>query len=227
VALGQASIEAYFHGNALPRRRSLKWLFLEWSERTLSAILLLLLSPMLLAVASAIYLLSRRTPLIAHRRVGQYGRPFWVLKFRTMWNRGTEAAQTRLGFVERIEAQFVPELKQERDRRITSPFAAFCRKSSIDELPQLWHVLRGEMALVGPRPLMAGELAAYYKSASAEVLQMRPGITGLWQIRGRSRLTYRQRKRLDLFMVRNWSLSLHAAILKATIPRVILGRDAW
>ena len=121
----------------------------------------------------------------------------------------------------------VPETKVGGDVRVTSAFARFCRKYSIDELPQLWHVVTGEMSLVGPRPVTAAEWERYYGDRSCEVLQLKPGLTGLWQTRGRNRLTYRQRRRLDLFLARHYCLLLYLRILGATVPRVIAGRDAY
>ena len=103
----------------------------------------------------------------------------------------------------------------------------FLRKYSIDELPQLWHVAQGKMSLVGPRPMTAQELSDHYVQAAAEVLRFRPGLTGLWQIRGRSRLNYKRRQRLDLHFVRHWSVRLYLRILVATVPRVLTGKDAW
>ena len=229
MGLGQASIETHYRRAEVKRRRqSVRWCFVEALERTSAVVLLLLFLPGLLTVAALITLLSRRTPFIAHLRVGQEGKAFWVLKFRTMW--GDSPAQDTLPsrvMVEHVMTQALPTKKRKHDPRVANGFAAFCRKYSIDELPQLWHVIRGEMALVGPRPLTPEELATYYHSAATEILQMRPGLTGLWQVRGRSRLSYRQRLRFDLFMVRNWSIRLHAGILLATIPRVLLGKDAW
>jgi lipopolysaccharide/colanic/teichoic acid biosynthesis glycosyltransferase len=129
--------------------------------------------------------------------------------------------------VERLFAAAAPEVKTARDPRVTSTFAAFCRKFSIDEFPQLYHVLRGEMSFVGPRPLTRDELSQHYGHAAREVLRLKPGLTGLWQVRGRSRLNYRQRRRLDLFLVRKWSFRLYVLLLLTTIPRVLMGTDAW
>ena len=95
------------------------------------------------------------------------------------------------------------------------------------ELPQLLHVVSGTMALVGPRPLTRREFELHYGKDSAEILTARPGLTGLWQVMGRSRLTYRQRRRLDLFLVRHPSVSLRARILLRTIPQVFEGKNAW
>jgi lipopolysaccharide/colanic/teichoic acid biosynthesis glycosyltransferase len=168
--------------------------------------------------------LSGRSPLVAHRRVGQYGVVLWTLKFRTMWTRRISGP---LVLVERIAETPGQEIKPAHDPRVVSAFARFCRRFSIDELPQLWHVLRGEMALVGPRPLTLEELRLNYAQDAPEVLAVKPGITGLWQVMGRSRLSYVQRRRLDLFLVRKRSIGLYAAILLRTLPEVVAGRNSW
>jgi lipopolysaccharide/colanic/teichoic acid biosynthesis glycosyltransferase len=184
------------------------------AERLVAALLLIVLSPVMLVLGVAIATLSRRTPLILHARVGLGGAAFRMLKLRTMW-----------GGAGNLE--YVPEIKIARDPRVTSRIAAFCRRYSLDELPQLLHVLSGRMSLVGPRPLTPSELKRYYGSAAAEVVSVRPGMTGLWQVVGRSRLTYAQRKRLDLFFVRRASPGLYFRILLRTIPRVLAGKDSW
>lgn len=188
------------------------------------------LSPFLAAVAVTIFLLSGRAPLVAHRRLGRGGRSFWMLKFRTMWSADRERSRTSrgvAGFIEQLSGETVPEIKTACDLRVTSRFAAFCRRHSIDELPQLWHVARGEMSLVGPRPMTPSEWAKHYGESAAEVLRLKPGLSGLWQTRGRNRLTYRQRRRLDIFLARHYCLLLYLRILGQTVPRVFAGRDAW
>jgi len=194
------------------------------SERLAALVALLLLAPILLLLAVTIFIFSRRTPLVAHRRIGRYGQPFWMLKFRSMWDRrGT----IHYALIERLPEEKVPDVKAGPDPRVTSRFAAFCRTHSLDELPQLWHVALGEMSLVGPRPVTVAEWNKHYGESAAEVLALRPGLTGLWQTRGRNRLTYRQRRRLDLFLARHYCLLLYMRILGQTVPRVIAGRDAW
>ena len=185
------------------------------------------LSPFLAAVAVTIFVLSGRAPLVAHRRLGRDGRPFWMLKFRTMWSADRDRARGLAGLVEQLRGEVVPEVKTSGDPRVTSLFAAFCRRHSIDELPQLWHVARGEMSLVGPRPMTSSEWTKYYGESAAEVLRLKPGLSGLWQTRGRNRLTYRQRRRLDIFLARHYCLLLYLRILGQTVPRVFAGRDAW
>jgi exopolysaccharide production protein ExoY len=209
-------------------KQPLLWLGIEALERFSAGGLLGILLPVLALIGLITLLLSRRSPLVAHRRVGKAGRPIWVLKLRTMWDR-TSGESGPLTLVERLtpESAQVTDLKNPNDPRVTSRFAVTCRKYSIDELPQLWHVVRGEMAFVGPRPLTTGEIQTYYRSAAGQLLSVKPGLSGLWQIKGRSRLSYPQRRRLDLFMVRKWSLRLYIRILLATVPTVLAGKDAW
>ena len=198
-----------------------------WSGRVWNLlgalILLILLAPLMLATAVAIVALSGRSPLVAHRRAGQFGAPFWTLKFRSMWSGWTACP----GLIEHIVDDIGPEHKSSDDPRVASRFARFCRRFSIDELPQLVNVLRGEMALVGPRPLTESELRKHYGFDAEETLRVKPGVTGLWQVTGRSRLTYPERRAMDLYLVRNRSWKLHAAILLRTIPAVLSGKDGW
>jgi lipopolysaccharide/colanic/teichoic acid biosynthesis glycosyltransferase len=195
-------------------------------ERAAALAALVVLSPALAAVAVTIVALSGRSPLVAHLRAGRFGIPFWTLKFRTMWTERAPGAP-RAWPVEYVVDEWVGGLKPSSDPRVTSAFARFCRRYSIDELPQLWNVAQGEMSLVGPRPLIEHELRAYYGADAAEVLRARPGVTGLWQVRGRSRLSYEQRRRLDLELVRNRSLRLYLSILRRTLPVVLGGKDGW
>ncbi len=195
-------------------------------ERVASIVLLAALSPVLLGCAAAIAALSRRTPWIAHRRVGWRGETLWMLKLRTMWDDDAPAVRTSR-WVEYIEDERGPQHKQAVDPRVTNWFARFCRRHSIDELPQLWHVIRGEMALVGPRPVTAAEIRRHYGADAGEVLQVKPGIVGLWQTSGRNRLSYAERRELDLRFVRGRSLRLYVRILLRTIPEVWSGANSW
>lgn len=202
------------------------WKVIGILERLAACILLILMLPVLVFAAVTIMILSRRSPLIAHRRIGRAGRDISVLKLRTMWPLQPEGCRFA-PFVESISGEPADDVKSRRDPRVTSRFAAFCRKHSIDEYPQLWHVVKGEMTLVGPRPLTVGEIEKYYGERAVEFLSVKPGLTGLWQVRGRSRLKHAQRTRLDLFMIRRWSFPLYIAILAATVPSVVTGKDAW
>jgi exopolysaccharide production protein ExoY len=214
---------------SLPRQAAPEpafWRLILALERGASFLLLVLLSPLLALFAAIIAVLSRRSPLVAHLRTGQFGAPLWTLKFRTMWQRQAPVpAGGRL--IEYIADESGIEYKGPGDPRVTSGFARFCRRYSIDELPQLINVVRGEMSLVAPRPLTEGELKEHYKFDTAVVLLVKPGITGLWQVSGRSRLTYQQRREMDLFLIRNRSLKLYLIILLRTIAVVLSGKDGW
>ena len=200
-------------------------LALETVDRLLGIVAFAACLPIIAASGIAVSILSRRSPFIAIERVGRGGAVIWMFKLRTMWSSNSRSAGPAV--VEYIREAWVPEQKVDEDPRVSSGFARFCRKFSIDELPQLWHVATGEMALVGPRPLTAAEISRHYQPGAREMLSVRPGLTGLWQVRGRNTLTYRQRRRLDLHLVRHFSWRMYAFILARTIYCVISGRNAW
>jgi exopolysaccharide production protein ExoY len=161
---------------------------------------------------------------VAHRRIGYCGRPLWMLKFRSMWPGARSFGTPRL--VERLQPDLVPVDKSQPDPRVSHWLGRFLRRSSFDELPQLLHVVRGEMAFVGPRPITEDELERHYSGAATQVLSRRPGMTGLWQVMGRSKLTYRQRRRLDLFWVRHQGPGLALWVMARTIPAVLTRENA-
>jgi lipopolysaccharide/colanic/teichoic acid biosynthesis glycosyltransferase len=205
-------------------------------ERIAAAVLLALALPLLAVAALILWMTSGRAPVIAHRRVGRQGTTLWMLKLRTMWGRpGPQLVQARAGLpsglfervIERIEDDDGPALKNPRDPRVRSRFARFCRRHSIDELPQLWHVITGEMSLVGPRPMTERELRRHYGADAGEILQVKPGLAGLWQISGRNRLTYAERRRLDLKLVRELTVPMYFRILLRTVPEVLGGENSW
>lgn len=201
------------------------WLGIGVAERCFAAILLLFCFPIFGVAAIAILVLSKQSPLVAHRRVGLGGRDLWVYKLRTMWQ--PNGKRTELQFLEYLPITPVPVIKKRPDARVTSRLAKFCRKYSIDEIPQLWQVVKGDMALVGPRPITRLELLEYYGDFAATVIQMRPGLVGLWQVRGRNRLSYKQRRKFDEFLIRRWSFPLYAHIVVASIRCVLAGDDAY
>jgi lipopolysaccharide/colanic/teichoic acid biosynthesis glycosyltransferase len=184
---------------------------------------------LLLIVPAAITtrVLSRRSPFIAHLRIGKNGEALWVWKLRTMWPRQGSVSPQETGWVQRIDRDPPPITKLRSDSRITSRFAQFCRKYSIDELPQLFHVITGQMSLVGPRPLTRGELIHHYGDRANRILTLKPGLTGYWQTSGRSRLSYAERVALDLQLVRDLSTRVYLQLLFRTIPELIRGENAW
>jgi lipopolysaccharide/colanic/teichoic acid biosynthesis glycosyltransferase len=187
--------------------------------------LLLLLLPAMLAIA----LIVRRDGgpiLFRHARVGLGGRQFPCLKFRSMVVDAEKRMAELLAADPAAAEEWATRRKLPRDPRITR-IGGFLRRTSLDELPQLLNVLRGEMSLVGPRPVVREELDLHYSpAAAAAYCEVRPGITGLWQISGRSDTTYAERVTLDTRYVRTWSVLLDLRILLKTIPAVLERRGA-
>jgi exopolysaccharide biosynthesis polyprenyl glycosylphosphotransferase len=190
-------------------------------DLVVSILALLALSPVLAAIALAIKLTTPGPVLFRQQRVGLRRQPFIVLKFRTMVT-GAELMLSDLA--SRNEADG-PLFKVREDPRVTR-IGRWLRRYSLDELPQLWNVLRGEMSLVGPRPPLPCEVEAY-EEWQLDRLEVRPGITGLWQVSGRSNLSFDEYVRLDLFYVENWSLSYDLFILAKTIPMLLSAQGAY
>jgi exopolysaccharide biosynthesis polyprenyl glycosylphosphotransferase len=182
---------------------------------------LLLLAPLLVAVALAVKLTSPGPVVFRQERIGLRSRPFTLLKFRTMLVGADQLLDT---LREHNEADG-PLFKLRHDPRVTR-VGRILRRYSIDELPQLVNVLKGEMSLVGPRPPLASEVARY-EEWQLDRLEVRPGITGLWQVSGRSELSFEDYVRLDLFYVENWSIAYDLFILSKTIPLLVSARGAY
>ncbi len=183
-----------------------------------SGLLLLLLSPLLMVIALAIKLGDFGPVFYRWNVIGQGGRPFHGYKFRTMV---VNADALKASLQDKNEMQG-PVFKIHNDPRIT-PVGRILRKFSLDELPQLWSVLKGDMSLVGPRPPLASEYA-HFTEHQKQKLAMKPGITCLWQISGRNNIRdFDEWVRLDLEYIRTWSLWLDIRILLGTIPAVIRG----
>jgi exopolysaccharide biosynthesis polyprenyl glycosylphosphotransferase len=198
----------------------------------LSGIALVLLSPVLAVIALLIKLDSRGPVLYRHDRIGRDRQPFRLLKFRTMQAEycrgngygGEEAEQefARLMDDPARRQEFESSYKLLKDPRVTR-IGTFLRRTSLDELPQLFNVLRGDLSLVGPRPIVAAEVGRYGSDAAA-VLSLRPGVTGYWQVSGRSDTSYAERIRLDTAYASNWSLQLDLSILLHTVRVLFLSR---
>jgi exopolysaccharide biosynthesis polyprenyl glycosylphosphotransferase len=183
---------------------------------------LLALSPVLLVVAAIIKLTSPGPAIFTQKRAGRHGRPFTMFKFRSMH---TNAEMQRAELVA-YNVMSGPVFKLEDDPRVT-PFGRWLRKTSIDELPQLLNVLFGDMSLVGPRPLPLYEVEQFTSLSHRRRLSMKPGLTCLWQVRGRNSVTdFDQWVRMDLEYIDNWSLALDFWILLRTVPVVLLGQGA-
>jgi exopolysaccharide biosynthesis polyprenyl glycosylphosphotransferase len=196
-------------------------------DRVVGVLFLWTTLPILLAIAVAIKVTSPGPVLFRQTRVGLNGREFRMLKFRTMIvdadARREELLGTRGGSIGTDGSGIL--FKMKRDPRIT-PVGAILRRFSLDELPQLWNVMKGEMSLVGPRPPLPEEVAGYAYDATRR-LRVRPGLTGLWQVSGRSDLSWEESLRLDLRYVDNWTLALDLSILVKTLRAVFKGAGAY
>ena len=192
---------------------------------SLAAIALLFFLPVMVLVALAIWCQDRGPVLFAHRRIGRDGRKFPCLKFRSMAIDAEERLQEVLAADPQARAEWERDHKLRSDPRVTR-LGIFLRKSSLDELPQLLNVIRGEMDLVGPRPIVDGEIPKYgprFKHYCA----VNPGITGLWQVSGRNDASYRSRVAMDCVYAKSKSVALDLRILAATVPAVLLRKGSY
>jgi exopolysaccharide production protein ExoY len=186
---------------------------------------IVLLAPLLIICFVATMITSPGPALFRHKRVGFNGKHFDCLKFRTMVTDAPERLQRLLKSDPLAASEWAANRKLKDDPRVTA-IGAILRKSSLDELPQLFNVLKGEMSIVGPRPVTDEELQRYTTSMGA-YLACRPGITGLWQVSGRSSTTYDKRVACDAFYARNWSMALDAKIVIVTIPSLLVSDCAY
>jgi exopolysaccharide biosynthesis polyprenyl glycosylphosphotransferase len=186
----------------------------------LAALLLVATAPLLLVVAALVRLTSPGPVLFRQRRCGQWGREFICYKFRTM----VDGAELTRHEFEALNEMDGPVFKIRNDPRVTR-VGRFLRRTSIDELPQLWNVLRGDMSIVGPRPPLPEEVARY-RPRDFQRLAVVPGLTCLWQIKGRSEIKFDEWVRLDLEYIRRRGFWFDLAIVLRTIPAVLSGRGA-
>jgi len=190
----------------------------------LASTLIVVLAPVMLAITLIIWL-NGRSPVFGHTRVGKSGQLFRCYKFRTMVPDADVRLANLLFTRPDLEQEWKEEFKLKSDPRVTS-IGAFLRKTSLDELPQLFNVLKGEMSLVGPRPVIVQELEKYGDKVK-HYLSVKPGITGLWQVGGRNNLSYEQRVALDVNYVENHSLLIDIIILFKTIFAVFAFKGAY
>jgi exopolysaccharide production protein ExoY len=184
-----------------------------------------LLAPLMLVLALLVRLQDGGPALYRQQRIGLGGRPIWCLKFRSMARDAERRLQQLLEDDDEARAEWAQRHKLKNDPRIT-PLGRFLRQSSLDELPQLFNILNGEMSLVGPRPIVADEVWRYAEDFPA-YCRGRPGLTGLWQISGRTDVSYRDRVSLDMRYAATQSFIGDLAIVVRTAPAVILRRGSY
>lgn len=189
----------------------------------ISAILLLL--PLLVLIFVAMKLTSPGPVLFAHRRVGKGGHAFPCYKFRSMVVNSAEVLERHLAESSDARAEWQRDQKLRNDPRVTA-IGRLLRRTSLDEVPQIFNVLRGEMSMVGPRPIVEGEMIRY-RQYIVDYMSVKPGITGLWQISGRNNTTYRRRVALDTAYARSRTVALDLAILARTVPAVLTGSGCY
>jgi exopolysaccharide biosynthesis polyprenyl glycosylphosphotransferase len=190
-------------------------------DRVVSVLTLIVLSPVFLVLAIMVRTGSRGPVFFRQVRVGQHGQEFTMYKFRTM----VDDADARRADVAHLDEADGVLFKIRADPRVTGA-GRFLRVHSLDELPQLWNVVRGQMSIVGPRPPLPSEVQHYGSDAQRRLL-VKPGMSGLWQVSGRSELSWEESIRLDLYYVENWSPALDAQILWRTVGAVVRGRGAY
>lgn len=195
-------------------------------DLTFSLLALVATLPLFLVIFVLIRITSKGPAVFAHTRIGRGGEPFRCLKFRTMHADAEKRLRELLERDETARQEWESARKLKNDPRVTV-VGQVLRKSSLDELPQFLNVLKGDLSVVGPRPVMEEELHRYYKDKAAKILSIRPGITGLWQISGRSNTSYRQRVKLDETYVENRSLLMDLSLVVKTVPAIITRKGAY
>jgi len=188
-----------------------------------SLIILVTLIPLFLIIALLIKLSSRGSIFFLQERIGKNNVPFNCIKFRTMYPEAKDILQNLLNKDAKIKKEFEETHKIKNDPRITT-IGKLLRKTSLDELPQFFNVLRNEMSIVGPRPIVKAEKKKYGKNL-IKVLSIKPGITGLWQVSGRNNLTYKKRVKLDINYVKNYNLLMDIRILIRTFGVILFPLD--
>ena len=214
--------------NKYPREGNIKF---PWWKRPFdigfSILAILITIPVMIPIAVAIKLTDGGSVFYGHTRIGYKGKKFKVLKFRSMY---MDADKRLKGILERdpkAREEWERTFKLKNDPRVT-PIGTILRKTSLDELPQFFNVLKGDMNVVGPRPIVREELERYYKDKAKIYTSVKPGITGYWQVEGRSDVdNYKERVNIDVWYVKNQSFLLDARIILKTVKAMLMGKGAY
>lgn len=191
-----------------------------------SVLIFLSFFPVFLLIILAVKLSSRGPIFYSHERLGRGGIPFSCYKFRTMYSDSKERLDELLNSSPELRKEWEETFKLKNDPRIT-PIGKFLRKSSLDELPQFWNVLKGDLSVVGPRPVVLQEMQKHFGEKAIVILSIRPGLTGIWQVSGRNDTAYTQRIQLDEMYVDTQSLLLDLKLIAKTIPAMLSSRGAY
>ncbi len=194
-------------------------------DLTLTTLVAVVAAPIMLLLAVAIKLTSRGPIFYCQKRIGQHGQHFYAWKMRTMVVNADKVLQSYLDKHPELREEWERDHKLKNDPRVTL-VGRFLRKTSLDELPQIWNVLRGDMSLVGPRPIVDDEIEKYGDTFN-RYKRVLPGITGLWQVSGRNNTTYQQRVDFDDYYVQHWSVRFDLYILLRTVRTVLLREGAY
>jgi exopolysaccharide production protein ExoY len=195
-------------------------------DLALAVPVLVFVSPLMLALVLAIRMQDGGPAVYRQWRLGYGGRPFLCFKFRTMVLDANERLEALLSRDPEAAAEWQRDHKLRRDPRVLGAVGRFLRVTSLDELPQLFNIIRGDMSVVGPRPIVAEEIVRYH-SYFRYYTAVRPGVTGLWQVSGRNNVSYEKRVRLDAAYARKWCLALDFWILWRTVPAVLFRKGAY
>lgn len=187
---------------------------------------LTVLFPLFVTIFLAIKFTSKGDVIFSQERIGRGGKKFRCFKFRTMHHDAPDRLQEILNQDPEKKKEWETNRKLKNDPRIT-PVGKFLRKTSLDELPQFWNVIRGDLSVVGPRPVVRDELSQFYGVKAGKILSVRPGLTGIWQISGRNDTHYSTRVMLDEKYVDNRSLALDLKLIAKTIPKMIYSKGAY
>lgn len=188
--------------------------------------ILILGFPIFLIIGFLIALTSPGPIFYSHQRVGRAGKPIHCWKFRTMRKNSDKILHDLLQSSDCLKKEWLAFYKLKNDPRIT-PLGQFLRKTSLDELPQFWNVIRGDMSVVGPRPVVAEEIEKYYGSKSWKILSMRPGLTGIWQTSGRNQISMEERVKMEECYVETHSFLKDLKLICKTIPVMLFSKGAY
>ncbi len=184
-------------------------------------------APFFLLIALLLFITSPGKIIYSHERIGRGGKPFKCYKFRTMYFNADKRLNDLLAKHPELKSEWEQSFKLKKDPRIT-PIGRFLRKTSLDEIPQFWNVLKGDLSIVGPRPVVKEELTKYYNVKAYKILSIRPGLTGVWQVSGRNNIrTYDERIAMDEFYIDHQSLLLDMKLIAKTFPVMLFSRGAY